>query len=174
MAGDQLEVSDARQVWMLRAQRLEAPLAKDRLDAKSDFFKNELFDANFALLAGLQGAWQVGNDLDYKLAKVPAKAQLRVHRDEINGAWNYETQAGWEDNSWVNESSRRLGEMLAESGVSTLIFLPRNKHYSFTVGGNLILSEQTRRPLCERPHKEFVLFSLWLKMNLGYLARLPT
>jgi len=128
-------------------RKLEAPLARDRLDGKSDFFKNEKFEANFALLAGLQGAWQVGNDLDYGLAKVPAKAQLRVHRREVDGSWNYEVQANWQGNSWVNESSRRLGEMLAESGVSTLIFLPRNKHYSFTVGGNLILSEQLRATL---------------------------
>ena len=90
----------------IEAVRAEAHLAMEHLEAKSDHFKNERFEANFALLVGLQGAWQVDNELDYAIARLPVKALLRVHRSRTDSVWSYEIQASWQGNSWVNESSR--------------------------------------------------------------------
>jgi hypothetical protein len=124
-------------------------LAIERLAAKSDRFKNERFEANFAVLAGLQGAWQAGDARDYAIAKLPAKALLRVTRRQIAGEWDH--VLGGE--SWVNESSRRLGEMLAKSRIPTLVFLPANKHYPFSVGSKTDLPGDLRAELSERSER---------------------
>jgi replicative superfamily II helicase len=116
----------------------EYNLAKKRLVAKPDRFKNERFEPTLALLAGLRGAWQTNDTLDYALTKLPTKGLLNIHRSRTNHTWTYEVQG----ESWVNETSGRLGRMLAKSGIPTIVFLPANKHHSFSVAEDINLSEE--------------------------------
>lgn len=140
----------------------EQSLAIKRLETMSERRRNKEFEANFSLLAGLQGVWQVGNELDYAIARLPAKALLRVHRDKIGGEWIYST----EPESWVNESSRRLAEMLAEAGIQTLVFIPANKHYPFSVGSKVSLSDDLRAGL-PQPSERVQAFLVLAEDELG-------
>jgi hypothetical protein len=145
------------------ALEIGARIAKARLAARSDHFKNEKFEASFALLAGLQGAWQASDELNYAIARLPAKALLRVHRSRPNDEWVYHIQV---EGSWVNESSRRLGEMLAEAGIPTLVFLPASKHYPFSVGDKVSLSDKLRAELPE-PSERVCAFLTLAEDELG-------
>jgi len=118
---------------------VEAPAALEWLEAQPPRRRKKRFEANFAALAGLQGAWQTDDELDYAFLRLPARALLEVERGSD------EPQVV----SWVNESSRRLGEMLAEAGIPTLVFLPRSKHYPFSVGRKITLSQRLRAELEE-------------------------
>lgn len=142
--------------------RDEKKSAQERLALKTPHFKNEKFESNFALLAGLQGAWQTDEDLDYALARLDAKALLKVHREPTDGDWNWATRSV----SWVNESSRRIGEMLAEAGMSTLIFLPANKHYPFSVAKKMTLPDRVRAEL-PKPSKRVSAFLTLSEYELG-------
>jgi superfamily II DNA/RNA helicase len=115
----------------------QGEFARERLSIKNDYFKNEKFESPYALLVGFRGAWQTNELLDYGYGELPVSGLLRQHRSQRNGDWEWRIEAI----SWVNETARRLSEMLAEANVSTLVFLPRNKNYSFLVGGKVTLSE---------------------------------
>lgn len=150
--------------------RKERPLAKQRLASKSNRFKNEKFEANFALLVGLQGAWQADDDLDYAFTRSPAKALLQVHREPLGKEWDWRVEGV----SWVNESGRRLSKMLAEARIPTILFLPRNKHYPFSVATKLILSEVLLDELEERSERVRALLvlaedELGLESEVGHL-----
>lgn len=120
--------------------------ARKRLEEMSDFRKNESFEVEYSLLAGLQGAWQTSDQVDYAITVLPVKAALRVTRKKSHtDEWRY----GWGEKSWVNESCRRLGQMLAEVGIPTLVFLPADKRYPFVVGGKMVLSESAQQSLPE-------------------------
>ena len=142
--------------------RAKSALAKQQLESKNPFYKNQKFEANFALLAGLQGAWQTNDELDYASAILPRNALLRVHREPVDGGWNRRIEAV----SWVNESSRRIGEMLAETRIPTLVFLPASRHYPFSVGGKITLSSELCAELRE-PSERVLAFLTLAEDELG-------
>jgi hypothetical protein len=120
-----------------------ANLAIGRLNSRPARRVNESFETPYALLAGLRGAWQTYDESDYAFIQLPAQANLRAHRESQNGGWEWEVRAP----SWVNESARRIGEMLAEAYIPTLIFLPANKHHPFSVSRRISLSDRLRNNL---------------------------
>lgn len=83
------------------------------------------FGAPLNLLVNLQGAWAQDDEADYALARTALTAPLTVSRTD--DGFTLET------GGYVNEATGSIAQGLAESGHRVLAFLPRNKHYSFSV-----------------------------------------
>lgn len=112
-------------------------LAIKELEGRNEKFKKQSFKSKCALAVNLQGAWQSQEVSDYAVTPVDCEASLKAVREKIQDKWKY----SWESDSWVNKCAISLGEILAESGIQTLIFTPANKHYPFSNGKKVNLSE---------------------------------
>ncbi len=92
--------------------------------------KNATFEAPVALLASLQGAWQSLSTEDY--AVVPADLSVPLSATRKNDGTFTVSRGGY-----VNQAAGRLTTQLALREERVLTFLPANKHYSFSVAGEL-------------------------------------
>ncbi|MDA0179320.1 DEAD/DEAH box helicase [Solirubrobacter phytolaccae] len=86
-------------------------------------------DVRVNLLVNLQGAWAEAAAEDYALARTRLVAPLR---------------ASWENGqvvvrgpAYVNKATGSIAQGLADAGHRVLAFIPRNKHYSFSVARDL-------------------------------------
>ena len=115
--------------------------AKDEikiLNTRNEKIKRRRFKSKCALAVNLQGAWQSQEERDYAVTPIDCEAPLKLLRKKESEEWKYY----WEGDSWVNKCAIALGEKLAEAGIQTLIFTPPNKHYPFSNGNKVNLSEQ--------------------------------
>jgi len=127
--------------------RLEYPQARAELHSMPARRKGVRFDADYSLVAGLQGAWQDTEVENYTVVTIPAKAELKAVRQGSPGQWQYSIDA----KSWVNESAKRIAEMLGDHNIQTLVFIPASRHYPFSVGAKLALAEATIESLPALP-----------------------
>ena len=118
----------------LRAESQKAEAAFEDLPLNR---KNLAFGARFALAANLRGAWESLDIDDHKLVSLNCKAQLRLKRNRSGD----DVQFKVEDVSWVNASAKSLGLYFAGSGIQTLIFISKNKHYAFGNAAEVDLGE---------------------------------
>ncbi|WP_433521582.1 DEAD/DEAH box helicase [Nocardia pseudovaccinii] len=100
-----------------RAVRQEAVLAAQNLPAHR---KNVPFEAPLALFAGLQGAWQTSESVDFAFAPTSVRVPLKYHRD------NQVDLSGY-----LNPTVQALVQSLGQQDHRVLAFLPSNKHYCF-------------------------------------------
>ena len=115
--------------------------AKDEIETlktRNERIRRRSFKSKCALAVNLQGAWQSQEEIDYAVTPIDCEAPLKLLRKKESGKWKYY----WEGDSWVNKCAVALGEKLAESGIQTLIFTPANKHYPFSNGKKVNLSDQ--------------------------------
>ncbi|MGA2791884.1 MAG: DEAD/DEAH box helicase [Candidatus Bathyarchaeia archaeon] len=112
--------------------------AIEKLQTRSEKIKRLGFNSECALAVSLQGAWQSEEMQDYAITPVNCEAPLKLFRKKQLGKWKY----FWEGDSWVNECATSLGTTLAESGIQTLIFTPASKHYPFSNGKKVRLTDQ--------------------------------
>ena len=110
----------------------------EKLESLNERIKRRSFKSKCALAVNLQGAWQSQKANDYAVTPITCEAPLKILRRKELGKWNYY----WEGDSWVNACAIALGEALAESRIQTLIFTPANKHYPFSNGKKVNLSDQ--------------------------------
>ncbi len=110
-------------------------LAKERLSEKNESRRNEKFDPSLSVLFSLSGIWGP-NYRDYSLMNLKTTAKYTLSRENSHDRWLY-TDA---PNSWVNQTSKSLGVELASKGVSTIVFIPSNRHYPFSLAKNLNLN----------------------------------
>ena len=106
------------------------------LKTRNNNIKRYCFNSKCALAVNLQGAWQSEEQRDYAVTSVNCEAPLKLLRRKGSSKWKY----FWEGDSWVNKCAINLGEKLAESGIQTLIFTPANKHYPFSNGKKVKLT----------------------------------
>lgn len=102
------------------------------------------FTANYGFIASLQGAWQSTADGEYLGWKLPVEATF-VARLSKNRRRHVE------DQSWVNNSVAALAQFIANRGISTLAFLPKNRHYVFTVANKVALDAKALKELPAQP-----------------------
>ncbi|MFT5327337.1 MAG: hypothetical protein ACI8P0_005226 [Planctomycetaceae bacterium] len=103
--------------------------------------KNVRFDTPCVLAAGLQGASQSVDEPDYLVTSISCDASLGVSReDNGDGSWRYFPNT----DGWVNTTATAtaLARRFAEQGIQTLVFTPASKHYPFSNGGKVGLSDQ--------------------------------
>jgi hypothetical protein len=104
----------------------EAPIGFLRANPKRI---NKGFRASVNLLAHLQGAWASAVPADYALAYTSITAPLNVRRTrqglQVDGG------------GYVNAATGAIAQALGEAGERVLAFLPRNKHYSFSVARDI-------------------------------------
>jgi hypothetical protein len=94
---------------------------------------NESFQAPYATLVNLQGAWAEFDLSDYALLRLPTLGSLIAHRERRDGGWSW----GVEVEGFVNRTIEALTSHLASRGERVLGFLPRSKHYPFAVAENV-------------------------------------
>lgn len=104
------------------------------------------FEAPYALVAGLQGAWVSQNYTDYGVVPLPLMAELKLERPNRENKVPPVTA-----DSWVNGSAGSVACFLADRGIQTLVFIPTNKHYPFSIAGKVSLSEETVKTLATKP-----------------------
>ena len=121
--------------------------AKQELQKLPKHRKKLPFSANCAVAASLQGPWRTEDDPDYAIAPLECDATLSVHRTRIGDAWQY----GLKPVSWVNGTAISLATKLVERGVQTLVFTPASKHYPFSNGQKVILSQDVLTSLPGNP-----------------------
>ncbi|KUP04713.1 hypothetical protein Q75_14800 [Bacillus coahuilensis p1.1.43] len=104
--------------------------AKVNLDRMPDKRKNEIFEPTISILYSLSGIWKK-NHADYSIMETNLKATYTLSRrkSKDDDEWIY----GITPKSWVNVTSRTLGIELAEKGMPTIVFIPSNRHYPFTL-----------------------------------------
>jgi DEAD/DEAH box helicase len=110
--------------------------AKKRLEQMKDNRRKQTFTSKCALAACLQGAWQSTDEADYGVVTIDCDADLSVQRTKLsNGSWRYR----FNPDSWVNGTAVVHATLLAEKGIQTLVFTPRNRHYPFSNGAKVEL-----------------------------------
>lgn len=109
--------------------------AKIALKQRNENRKNEAFEPKLSLLYSLSGVWNANYD-DYSRIEFPFKAKFKLSREKYGDEWIYSDGP----KSWVNETSKVLGYKLALSGMPTIVFIPANRHYPFTLAKGLNLS----------------------------------
>lgn len=112
--------------------------ARDKLNELPDHRKNVSFEPVLSILYSLSGVWK--NDYnDYSLMHTNFKAKYKLSRTKNNGdIWRYEVSA----TSWVNTTSKLLGISFAGKGIPTLVFIPTNRHYPFTLAKDINLNRE--------------------------------
>lgn len=110
-------------------------LAKNSLLEKSENRKNEKFEPSLSVLFSLSGIWG-SNYRDYSLMNLKTTAKYTLSRKDAHNSWVYTAQP----NSWVNQTSKSLGIELAGKGIPTIVFIPSNRHYPFSLAKNLNLN----------------------------------
>lgn len=122
----------------------KATAAQEELEKLPSRRKNLSFSAQSALAAGLQGAWQTTDEPDYSVTTIDCEAALSVKRTKSytgDGEWRYIFNA----DSWVNATAVTLARRFAERGIQTLVFTPASKHYPFSNGDRVGLSDAILR-----------------------------
>lgn len=124
---------------------IELKAARDKLNELPAHRKNESFEPALSILYSLSGVWK--NDYnDYSLLHTNFKAKYKLSRTkDNNNTWRYGVGA----TSWVNTTSRSLGISFAENGIPTLVFIPTNRHYPFTLAKDINLNHEETNNLNE-------------------------
>lgn len=102
------------------------------------------FTANYGFITSLQGPWQSIAEQEYSGWKLPIEAKF-VARLTKN------RRRTVDDDSWVNNSVSVLAQFIANQGISTLAFLPKNRHYVFTVANKITLQADALKKLPAQP-----------------------
>lgn len=122
----------------LRSYKPKKPKAGKKPRAR----KNVRFHCPTLLIGGLQGTWQTTEELDYAILPLPLESPLLASRrprgDRKEGTWLEESRGrdwiyGRRPDSWVNGSAASLSEFLVKRGIQTLTFIPKSKHFPFSV-----------------------------------------
>jgi superfamily II DNA/RNA helicase len=109
--------------------------AKINLNNKPEHRKNEHFEPVLSILYSLSGVWK-RNYTDYSLMQINSKAKYVLTRRKFNDTWIHGVTA----TSWVNSTSRSLGFELAVKEIPTIVFIPTNRHYPFTLARDINLN----------------------------------
>ncbi len=96
--------------------------AREELEKLPERRKKINFEANYTLLFSLQGIWDSQDELDYYKVTLPTKGEYSLHKTK-----------GLEHES-VNMVCKNLATYFVKEHMSTLVFLPSNKHYPFSIG----------------------------------------
>jgi hypothetical protein len=87
-------------------------------------------------------------EVDYAIAAIDCDADLAVNRKMTgSGKWDY----NYNTDSWVNGTAVNLAECLAGKNIQTLVFTPASRHYPFSNGKKVTLSEETLSHLPPMP-----------------------
>ena len=121
--------------------------AKGELAKLSDRRRNRAFDADCAVAANLQGAWQTEDQGDYTIARLECDARLSVRRTRVGNEWRYQVKA----DSWVNSTATTLATKLVQQGIQTLVFTRASKHYPFSNGRKVTLASDVLASLPDAP-----------------------
>lgn len=138
----ELEATEIREPWRpTRTLRAALGFEPDRLAASAEGAATELlarpnrrnmaFSAPVSLLANLEGPWATDDPDAYQLVPTRLEVPLSLRREAENDDVSM-VSAGY-----VNPTVGALAEKLAKQGQRVLAFLPRNKHYSFSVGSSI-------------------------------------
>jgi len=92
--------------------------------------RNARFEAPVALLANLQGPWESLDAADYAVVPAELSVPLVASRKDDGDITVQRT-------GYVNKATGRVTAKLAERDERVLAFLPANKHYSFSVAGEM-------------------------------------
>lgn len=116
--------------------------ARQQLAALPERRKNLAFSCSLRLVGALQGTWQTTDEPDYAILALPFKTEFKVHREKKGRRknWVYSIDTG----GWVNECAATLSKLLVNSGIQTLTFIPKSKHYPFSVAKDIQLNEVPR------------------------------
>jgi hypothetical protein len=101
------------------------------------------FDAPVSVIANLQGAWKSVDPNDYMTIATDLTVPLTIRRENSG-------QLRPKPGGYVNAASGRLTAHLAARGHRVLTFLPKSRHYSFSVARDL--EPLTPRPRANTPH----------------------
>ncbi|WP_188208348.1 DEAD/DEAH box helicase [Alkalibacillus aidingensis] len=110
--------------------------AEAKLNSLPDHRRNVDFNPKLSILYSLSGIWRQ-NYNDYLLMDTDFPANYVLSRRKVHESWIKEVNA----KSWVNKTSRTLGIELATKGIPTIVFIPSNRHYPFTLGRNITLEQ---------------------------------
>ena len=122
--------------------------AHKTLKGKTERFKKQGFKSDYSMASNLQGAWQSDQSENYALTRIKCVASMNLVRTHeiITDKWKYH----WAGDSWVNKSAIAVSRLLAISGIQTLVFTPRNKHYPFNNGTKINLPKELLEELPEQ------------------------
>ncbi len=130
------------------AFQCNADAARKALSKLTDNRKSLTFRSPCALAANLYGAWQSESEPDYVVSKIDCNATLSAKRRKtVLKEWHYTYEA----DSWVNVTAAALATKFAERGIQTLVFTPANRHYPFSNGNKVKLSQETLERLPDPP-----------------------
>ncbi len=120
-----------RAVMGIDTDRAEQPFQEARtiLDGDPGRRRKE-FEAPVNLLASYQGAWKTLDSADYAVLPGSFSVELKAERQKDG-----EIRAP--RGGYVNQAAGRVTYQLANAGERVLTFLPKNKHYSFSVARDL-------------------------------------
>lgn len=116
-----------------------AQITTEKLKKLPEHRKKLSFTAQCALAAGLQGAWQTRDTLDYFVTNIDCDTALSVNRTKVDSvdSWTYTVNA----DSWVNATAISLATGFANRRIQTLVFTPASRHYPFSNGNKVQLQE---------------------------------
>jgi superfamily II DNA/RNA helicase len=106
--------------------------AAEILNAMPEHRKNVGFEPKISILYSLSGNWK-GNYNDYALMDTDFISTFNLSRRKVGSNWRHNVSP----KSWVNTTSRTLGVELATRGIPTIVFIPSNRHYPFTLGRDI-------------------------------------
>jgi superfamily II DNA/RNA helicase len=123
---------------MYNSYRETKEIAKTDLDVLPERRKNIGFEPSLSILYSLSGIWKDNYD-DYSLMDTNIKSKYKLSRSKVLDTWIYNDEA----ESWVNSTSKSLGMELAVKGIPTIVFIPSNRHYPFTLARDVDFGQYT-------------------------------
>jgi len=121
------------------------------------------FAAPLMMLASLSGPWSSPTQIDYRTSLLPSTVNFAVARRK--GAVSVAAQ------SWCNDATLAMGQLLARSGIPTIAFVLQNRNWAFS------LATQVDPPLRDTNESLPTLVQSYLKLaeaELGVTSDLET
>ena len=95
--------------------------AKTALNLLPHYRKNEKFEVDLALIAGLSGPWSHEGPVDFRITSVPVSFTAVVSRGNAQPIFD----------GWKNTASRQLAEKFALAEMPTICFMLSSRHHAF-------------------------------------------